>query len=83
MEIEVRRGEKYVMVKSTELTTDELCNILSDIAIDSDEFISDREISMWYAAIQEAMDRLNENENMRSGENGQRRHDNEEPRCDS
>ena len=68
MEIEVRRGEKYVMVKPTELTTDELCGVLSDIQIDSDEFISDREISMWYAAIQEAIDRLNENEYKRSGE---------------
>lgn len=70
MEIEIRRGRKYVMVKSTELTTDELCNILSDIQIDSDEFISNNEISIWYAAIQEAIDRLNENEDKRSMENG-------------
>ena len=31
MEIEIRRGRKYVMVKPIELTTDKLCNILSDI----------------------------------------------------
>lgn len=68
MEIEIRRGEKYVMVKPTELTTDELCDILSDIQVDSDELISDRETSMWYAAIREAMDRLYENEDKRSGE---------------
>ena len=70
MEIEIRRGGKYVMVKPTELTTDELCDILSDIAIDSDEFISDREVSMWYAAIREAIDRLIENKDKRSTENG-------------
>lgn len=62
MEIEIWRGERYVMVKPAELTTDELCDVLSDIQVDSDEFISDREISMWYAAIQEAIDRLNKNE---------------------
>ena len=55
----------------TELTTDELCDIMSDIQIDSDEFVSDREISMWYAAIREAIDRLYENEDKRSMENGQ------------
>ena len=58
MEIEIMRGEKYVTVNPTELTTDELCDILSDIQIDSDEFISDREVSMWYSAIREAIRRL-------------------------
>lgn len=70
MTIEVDRNGKWVKVKPEELTNEELCDILSDIQIESDEFISDRKISMWYAAIQEAIDRLNKNEDRRSGENG-------------
>jgi hypothetical protein len=68
MTIEVNRDGKWVKVNPGELTNAELCDILSDIQIDSDEFISDREISMWYTAIQEAIDRLNKNEDRRSGE---------------
>ena len=72
MTIEVNRDGKWVKVNPGELTNEELCDILSDIQIESDEFISDREVSMWYAAIQEAMDRLDESEDKRSGENGHR-----------
>ena len=58
MTIEVQRNGKWVNVNPEELTDAELCECLSDIQIDSDEFISKKEIDEWYAAINEAIRRL-------------------------
>ena len=58
MTIEVQRNGKYVDVNPEELTTAELCECLSNIQIDSDEFLSKQEIAEWYAAIDEAIRRL-------------------------
>lgn len=53
-------------VEQEELTTDELCDLLNNIQIDSDEFISQEEINTGYAAITEAIRRLR-NDNRREG----------------
>ena len=58
MTIEVERNGKYVKVNPEELTNAELCECLSDIQIDSDEFLSNQEIDEGYAAINEAIRRL-------------------------
>ena len=58
MTIEVRRNGKWVNVNQKELTNLELCECLSNIQIDSDEFLSDQEIDEGYAAINEAIRRL-------------------------
>lgn len=58
MTIEVERNGKWVNVNPKELTNEELCECLSNIQIDSDEFISKQEIDEWYAAIGEAIRRL-------------------------
>ena len=58
MTIEVERNGKYVKVNPEELTNAELCECLSNIQIDSDEFISEQEIDEGYAAINEAIRRL-------------------------
>ena len=58
MKIEVYRNDKYVQVESSELTDAELCECLSNIQIDSDEFVSKKEIDEWYAAINEVIRRL-------------------------
>ena len=58
MKIEVSRNDKWVKVKPNELTNEELCECLSDIQIDSDEFLSQQEIDEGYAAIDEAIRRL-------------------------
>lgn len=58
MTIEVQRNEEWVKVKPEELTNSELCECLSIIMLDSDEFIPQREIDEGYAAIQEAIRRL-------------------------
>ena len=58
MTIEVNRDNEWVQVKPEELTTPELCNILSILTLDSDEFIPQKEIDEGYAAIQEAIRRL-------------------------
>lgn len=58
MTIEVERNGKYVKVNPGELTDAELCECLSNIQIDSDEFISEQEIDEGYAAINEAIRRL-------------------------
>lgn len=59
MTIEVERDGKYVKVNPEELTDAELCECLSNIQIDSDEFLSKQEIDEGYAAINEAIRRLN------------------------
>ena len=61
MEIEVNRNEEWVKVKPEELTNAELCECLSLIMLDSDEFIPQHEIDEGYAAIQEAIRRLEKN----------------------
>lgn len=58
MTIEVQRNSKWVNVNIEELTDVELCECLSNIRIDSDEFISKKEIDEGYAAINEAIRRL-------------------------
>lgn len=58
MTIEVQRNNKWVNVNPKELTDAELCECLSNIQIDSDEFLSKREIDEGYAAIDEAIRRL-------------------------
>lgn len=58
MTIEVERNGKLVQVEPSELTNLELCECLSNIQIDSDEFVSNREIDEGYAAINEAIRRL-------------------------
>lgn len=59
--IEVNRNEEWVKVKPEDLTTSELCECLSVIMLDSDEFIPQQEIDEGYAAIQEAIRRLEKN----------------------
>lgn len=63
VKIEVFRNGEYVHVEPTELTNSELCEKLSYIQLDSDEFISNSEIEEGYAAIGEAMRRLEDNGN--------------------
>ncbi len=58
MTIEVQRNGKWVNVPSKELTNSELCECLSNIQIDSDEFASKREIDEGYDVINEAIRRL-------------------------
>lgn len=58
MKIGVNRNDKWVLLKPEELTNVELCECLSNIQIDSDEFLSNQEIGEGYAAINEAIKRL-------------------------
>ena len=58
MTIEVERNGKCIKVNPNELTNLELCECLSNIQIDSDEFLSKQEIDEGYAAINEAIRRL-------------------------
>lgn len=58
MTIEVQRNGKWVNVNPKELTDAELCECLSNIQIDSDEFLSKKEINEGYAAIDEAIRRI-------------------------
>ena len=58
MTIEVSRNDKWVQVNPNELTNEELCECLSRIMLDSDEFIPQHEIDEGYAAINEAIRRL-------------------------
>lgn len=58
MKIEVNRNDKWVLAKPEELTNEELCECLSNIQIDSDEFLPKQEIDEGYAAINEAIRRL-------------------------
>ena len=61
MTIEVHRNGEWVNVNPEELTNSELCECLSIIMLGSDEFIPQREIDEGYAAIQEAIRRLEKN----------------------
>lgn len=56
--IEVERDGKYVFVKPEELEVGELVEALCRINLDSDEFIPESEIRQGYAAINEAIRRL-------------------------
>ena len=58
MTIEVERNGKWVNVNPKELTNLELCERLSNIQIESDEFLSNQEIDEGYVAINEAIRRL-------------------------
>ena len=58
MTIKVNRDNEWVQVKSEELTTSELCWVLSNIQIEPDEFLSRKEIDEGYSAINEAIRRL-------------------------
>jgi hypothetical protein len=57
--VEVLRMGEWVNVSPKEMTTLELDDKLSSILIDSDEFVSEKEKSEWYASINEAVRRLN------------------------
>ena len=56
----IERNGKLVQVEPSELTNLELCECLSNIQIESDEFLSNQEIDEGYAAINEAIRRLGE-----------------------
>lgn len=58
MTIEVNRDDKCVQVKPEELTASELCWVLSNIQIEPEEFLSQKEIDEGYSAIDEAIRRL-------------------------
>lgn len=58
IEIAVERDGEYVKVQPRDLTTAELCLKLKEIVLDSDEFVSRQEIEEGYAAIGEAIRRL-------------------------
>lgn len=54
----IERNGKLVQVEPNELTNLELCECLSNIQIESDEFLSNQEIDEGYVAINEAIRRL-------------------------
>ena len=58
MTIEVFRDGSYQQLNPEDLTMGELCDVLSDIQIDSEEFLSYQCIAEGYAAINEAVRRL-------------------------
>ena len=58
MTVEIERNGEWVQVEPGELTDLELCESLSRIMLDSDEFIPQKEIDEGYAAIQEEIRRL-------------------------
>ena len=65
--VEVFRDNEYLLVPPGMLTTEELCMALDRIQIDSDEFVSQQEISEGYAAINEAIRRLEGKEGVQNG----------------
>ena len=56
--IEVQRDGQWVQVNPEELTTEELCEKLTYIQIEPDEFLSPKEIAEGYDSIREAIRRL-------------------------
>ena len=56
--IEVQRHGQWLHLPPMELTTVELCDRLSQIQLEADDFVSPQEIAEGYAAIQEASRRL-------------------------
>lgn len=58
MTVEIDRNGEWVQVEPKELTNIELCELLSRIQIDSDEFVSEKEVMEGYIAIHEAIRRL-------------------------
>ena len=60
MTVEIDRDGEWVQVEPGELTDLELCDCLSRIQIDSDEFLSEKEVMEGYIAIKEAILRLEE-----------------------
>lgn len=58
MTIEVKRDGKCVQVNPENLTIDELCWALDMIQIEPDSFLSQKEIDEGYAALTEAVRRL-------------------------
>ena len=60
MTIEVERNGQWLQLNPEDLTTDELCWCLDAIQIESEEFLSQKEIDEGYAAIVEAVRRLQE-----------------------
>ena len=58
MTIEVNRDDEWIQVKPEELTTSELCECLSNIQIETDEFLSQKDIDEGYSASNEAIRRL-------------------------
>ena len=62
MTIQMERDGKWEQIEPKDLTTGKLCELLSRITLDSDEFLSNSDIEEGYAAIREAMRRLEEQE---------------------
>ena len=56
--IRANRNGEWVELNPQDLTNLELRDVLTQIQLDSDEFIPQREIDEWYEAIGEAMRRL-------------------------
>lgn len=70
MTVEIDRDGEWVQVESGELTDLELCDCLSRIQIDSDEFLSEKEVMEGYIAIKEAIRRLEEKWEKENGHGG-------------
>ena len=58
MTVEIDRDGEWIQVEPEELTDLELCDCLSRIQIDSDEFLSEKEVMEGYIALNEAIRRL-------------------------
>lgn len=58
MFIEVESGGGFIQKRPEDVTDQELCEALSRIQLDSDEFIPQKEIDEGYAAIAEAIRRI-------------------------
>ena len=58
MTVEIDRNGEWVQVEPEELTNFELCELLSRIQIDSDEFLSEKNVMEEYIALNEAIRRL-------------------------
>ena len=56
--IMVNRNREWIELNPQDLTNQELCDVLAQIQLDSDEFIPQRDIDEWYEAISEAIRRL-------------------------
>lgn len=56
--IMVNRNREWIELNPQDLTNQELCSVLDQIQLDSDDFIPQRDIDEWYEAIGEAIRRL-------------------------
>ena len=70
MTIEVERNGQWLQLNPEDLTTDELCWCLDAIQIQPDEFLSQKEVNEGYAAIVEAVRRLQGGKRRREEDHG-------------